>query len=187
MTAREHLPAESHSDAYADRCRLLLRTAYPPRFMHARGEEVLGTLLDLAEPDRTRPDLRTVLDVLRAGAAWRLRERPPLWRWLCYRLFGLRLPLRYRWWVRDDALGRFLVIRHLGAWLFLIYLPYTLIDSLGLMGEPGSVMVKFGWVAGVCLIVTIGRRHIREDLLTKHRFNSNGTPVAPKPDDDEPR
>ncbi|MBG0824491.1 DUF5313 family protein [Planomonospora sp. ID91781] len=187
MTGHEHLAAENRSGAYADRCRLLLRTAYPPRFMHARGEEFLGTLLDLAEPDRSWPDPRTVLDVLRAGAVWRLRERPPLWRWLCYRLFGLRLPLRYRWWVRDDVRGRFFLARLLGTWAFLVFLPYTLVDGLGLIGEPGSWGLKLGALLGTCMTTVVGRRQIRRDLLAKHRFNPNGTPIAPRVDDDEPR
>ncbi|WP_461012982.1 DUF5313 family protein [Streptosporangium sandarakinum] len=179
MTGHEHLAAESPSDAYTDRCRLLLRVAYPPRFLHARGEEFLGTLLDLAEPDRSLPDLRTVLNVLRAGAAWRLRERPPLWRWLCYRLFGKRLPLHYRRWVRDDVRGRFFLLRLLGTWTFLVFLPYTLVDGLGLIGEPGSWGLKVGALLGACMTAIASRRRIRRDLLAKHRFNSNGTPIAP--------
>ncbi|MBG0827639.1 DUF5313 family protein [Planomonospora sp. ID67723] len=182
MTRYDSLAPESLSEAYADRCRLLLRVAYPPRFMQTRGEEFLSTLLDLAEPGRVRPNLRTTLDVLRAGMIWRLRERPPLWRWLCYRLFGKRLPLRYRWWVRDDVRGRFFLTRLLAAWATLIFLPFALVDSLGLMGEPGSWWIKAGVLLGACLNAVVGRRRIRRDLLAKHYFTPNGTPVASQAD-----
>ncbi|ACZ83727.1 DUF5313 family protein [Streptosporangium roseum] len=187
MTGRKRLTAERRSDAYADRCHLLLRVAYPPRFMQARGEEFLSTLLDLAEPGRTRPDLRTVLDVVRASVVWRLREHPPLWRWLCYRLFGKRLPFRYRWWVRDDVLGRFFLVRLLGAWLSLVFLPFTLTDVFRLMGEPGSWGIKIGWLLGTCLTAFTSRRQIRRDLLAKHQFTPNGTPLTPQSDEGMPR
>ncbi|MBG0830037.1 hypothetical protein HS041_19910 [Planomonospora sp. ID67723] len=44
-------------EAYERHCRRLLRLAYPPRFIQTRGEEVLGTLLDLAEPFLARAGL----------------------------------------------------------------------------------------------------------------------------------
>ncbi|GII04770.1 DUF5313 family protein [Planobispora takensis] len=183
MTGPKPRTAECRSDAYADHCRRLLRVAYPPRFVQARGEEFLSTLLDLADPGQTRPDLRTVLDVVRAGVLWRLQERPPLWRWLCYRLSGKRLPLRYRWWVRDDVLGRFFPVRLLGTWLSLTYLPLTLADVFRLMGEPGSWGIKIGGVLGMSLTVLTSRRQIRRDLLAKHRFTPDGTSITLQSDE----
>ena len=49
--------------------RLLL--AYPRSYRERRGEEIVATLLDDAEPGRTRPDGRAVLDLVVGG----LRER----------------------------------------------------------------------------------------------------------------
>ncbi|MEQ4302182.1 GlsB/YeaQ/YmgE family stress response membrane protein [Plantactinospora sp. B6F1] len=49
--------------------------AYPRRYRSSRGDELVGTYLDLAEPDRRRPSRHDVVDVLRAGLRQRLREQ----------------------------------------------------------------------------------------------------------------
>jgi hypothetical protein len=89
----------------AERTARLWLRAYPRRWRYAYGEDLVGTLLDLAEPDATTVRLRDGLSVLRAGWSLRLREHPPLLPWLAYRLFERRLPARYRSWVMDDLLG----------------------------------------------------------------------------------
>ena len=48
--------------------------AYPRRWREARGEELLGLLLDLAEPGSSRVDARLAFDLLKGGWATRLRE-----------------------------------------------------------------------------------------------------------------
>ena len=90
---------------YEQRCRTLLR-AYPPRYRAARGAELLGPLLDVATPGRDTPSIRESCDVVRGGLMTRWRARPPVWRWLLYRVLDVRLPHAYRWWARDDILGR---------------------------------------------------------------------------------
>lgn len=85
--------------------------AYPRRWQAAHGEELVAVLLDCAPSGATRPDLGTVVDVVRSGWAVRWRGRPPLWRWLLYRVFGRRLPVRWRPWVEDDIEGRWFPLR----------------------------------------------------------------------------
>jgi hypothetical protein len=48
--------------------------AYPAEYRHERGDELLGTLLDLAEPGRTRPRPTEVVALLSAGSARRVAE-----------------------------------------------------------------------------------------------------------------
>ena len=85
--------------------RLWLR-AYPRRWRYAYGEDLVGTLLDLAGPDARVVRIRDGLSVLRAGWSLRLREHPPLVPWLRYRLLESDLPEAYRVWMIDDLLGR---------------------------------------------------------------------------------
>ncbi|WP_433529308.1 hypothetical protein ACQPYA_23790 [Micromonospora sp. CA-263727] len=54
------------------RYRQLLR-AYPAGYRHERGEEIVGTYLDLAAPGRRWPSLAEAADLLRGGLRQRLR------------------------------------------------------------------------------------------------------------------
>ena len=76
--------------------------AYPRRWRRERADEVTALLADLAGPDATRLSAGTVVGLVRAGWATRLRTRPPLRHVLAYRLMDRRVPARYRGWVRDD-------------------------------------------------------------------------------------
>lgn len=94
---------------YERSARFWLR-AYPPRWRRLHGDEALAVLLDLAPgPDDAGVPrgigAREAWGLVRAGWALRRRERPPLGRWLLYRLFDVRLPARYWWWVADDIHG----------------------------------------------------------------------------------
>ncbi|GAA4704533.1 hypothetical protein [Phytohabitans rumicis] len=52
---------------------LLLMRAYPAHYRAERGEELLGTLLDGARPDQTRPTLAEAADIVGSGLLCRLR------------------------------------------------------------------------------------------------------------------
>ncbi|MEU4567114.1 hypothetical protein [Micromonospora sp. NPDC023956] len=54
------------------RYRRLLR-AYPPEYRRTRGDEIVGTYLDLAGPHDRRPSLADAADLLRGGLRQRLR------------------------------------------------------------------------------------------------------------------
>ncbi|TQS46519.1 hypothetical protein [Cryptosporangium phraense] len=56
------------------RYRRLLR-AYPSAYRSSRGDELVATYLDTADPDRRWPDLRDVADVLGGGVRQHLRAR----------------------------------------------------------------------------------------------------------------
>ncbi|GGK79420.1 hypothetical protein Sme01_21800 [Sphaerisporangium melleum] len=166
------------TDAYERRCLQVLRVAYPPRFMKTRGAEMLGTLLDLAEPGRSRPSARTVLDVLRGGLALRLRERPPLRHWLPYWFLGWRLPDKYRWWARDDLLGAFLPERRLLGMILLVGLPLALRDDdQDLRTQAGRAIV---WSL-TYLTCRLTASRTRRRLLAKHGFHPDGTPYPATP------
>ncbi|MGW2158571.1 hypothetical protein [Nonomuraea sp. NPDC001699] len=127
---------------------------------------MIGTLLDLAKPEQTRPTLRDSLDVVRGGIALRLRERPPLGHWALYRLFHKRLPYTYRWWARDDLLGSRYLARQCAAWL-LVTSP--LWAFIGLM--PIELV---HWVILSTLIRMLGflpQRSLRLHQLRRHEFN----------------
>jgi len=93
------------ADAAWERSARFWLRAYPRRWRAARGEELLGVLADLAAPGAARIDARTALDLVRAGWLTRLRTRPPLHRWLGYRLLDARLPKGFRAWAYDDISG----------------------------------------------------------------------------------
>ncbi|MDG4788943.1 GlsB/YeaQ/YmgE family stress response membrane protein [Micromonospora sp. WMMD1102] len=52
--------------------------AYPNRYRSSRGDELVGTYLDLVEPDRRWPSPRDAVDMLRGGLRQRLREQGAL-------------------------------------------------------------------------------------------------------------
>ncbi|GAB3824318.1 hypothetical protein ACFPIJ_63195 [Dactylosporangium cerinum] len=69
----------SDETVLARRYRALLR-AYPKAWRAERGDELLGTLLDAAEPDRRRPNLRESVSILAQGTRERFglrRRRAP--------------------------------------------------------------------------------------------------------------
>lgn len=153
---------------YERHCRRLLR-AYPPRFRERHGEELVGTMLDAAAPGRDRPPVRDVWDVIRSGLLFRLRDRPPVHRWLAYRLLGAGLPERWRWWVRDDVLGRGHALRsHVGN----VALMSLVLFALNLPSiDPGWLLtyVPATLVIGMIPIPPLNRAE-RRRILTKHGF-----------------
>jgi hypothetical protein len=169
---------------YERRCRMLLRS-YPARYRQARGEELLSTLLDAAESGRVVPSLRDSWDVLRGGMATRWRAHPPMYHWLLYRFFGTRLPYEYRWWARDDILGRWNFVRHMfvhAIWTFLIAGWVVLLSENDLLRLSGDRL----WIGilGILSMFALGFwREVRqpEYMLNKHEFHSDGTPYEERP------
>lgn len=152
-------------DTYERHCRLLVR-AYPSRYRQTRGEELIGTLLDLAKPQQTSPSLRDSLDVIRGGIALRLRERPPLWHWALYRLFHKRLPYAYRWWAHDDLLGSGYLARQCAAWLLA---TSPLWAFIGLM--PIELVYQVIFVTLSRMLGFLPQRSLRLYQLKRHEFH----------------
>jgi hypothetical protein len=182
---------------YEQRCLTLLR-AYPPRYRAARGAELLGTLLDAATPGRESPSIRESWDVIRGGLMTRWRAHPPLWPWLLYRGFGARLPYAYRWWARDDILGRWFRTRQsLGFSVF--YFPALigmLVAERAINSSQNGVPYRSplphgnGWWWTAAIYVTLSlvpipglNRRYKRLALKKHEFFAEGTPfeAAPMP------
>lgn len=132
--------------------------AYPRRWRAARGAELLGLLADLAKPTARRLDAGSVLDIVRAGWATRMRDRPPLGPWLQYRLLGRRALSAYRPWVADDIAGALFPARNvalpivvfavfdvvvrwsggttvMGAWFWAVLAGAVVVDELLLGGR----------------------------------------------------
>jgi hypothetical protein len=87
----------------------LLMWAYPARYRHDRGEEMLGTLLDLAGPGRRWPAAADAADILRGGLAARWRQQPLLRRevgWAAlYLVLAIAVPVPGKWWMWPLAGG----------------------------------------------------------------------------------
>lgn len=167
------------NDAYERRCRLLLR-AYPPRYRRSRGAELLGTLLDAAEPGRDTPPLRDAWDVIRGGMLFRLRDRPPVHWWLAYRTLDRRLPYRYRWWVRDDVLGRGYHLRRALPLYVMMSLQagaLSLVSGRHLPMRPILLGMLIAAVISLFPIPPLIRKR-RNRVLARHEFHPDGTPYA---------
>ena len=134
--------------------RIWLR-AYPRRWRSSYGEDLVGTLLDLAGPDARTVRLSDGVSVVRAGWALRWREHPPLGPWLAYRLRERGLPAQYRAWLMDDLLGRRVGFRlNAGSTVS----SDMLIPSSSLTQDEREVAVNVNSVTGVAGRVRPGDR-----------------------------
>ncbi|GAA3741737.1 hypothetical protein HDA32_003395 [Spinactinospora alkalitolerans] len=182
-------------DRYEWELRRALRW-YPPHYRERHGEEIIATALELRELDELEVSRAERWGLVKAGLLTRLRERPPFPRWLAYRLLGVRVPFRYRMWVRDEVLGRWFGLRTSATSLsfyFLLLIPFFWLTGSGesvytVFFEPRDVYsfgvdlgsVPLAAVIGVWGGVTValtwatlgfGRRRI----LRKHGFHPDGT------------
>ncbi|MEP7762652.1 DUF5313 family protein [Sanguibacter sp. 25GB23B1] len=120
--------------------------AYPRRWRAAFGDDLVGVLSEISAAGTVRVPAREAAAIVQGGWALRLREHPPLLRWLGYRFFERRLPERYQHWVADDILGRFWFTRYMSAvnamsmvgvlgyfWLFSSVDPAVAVDTVAMM------------------------------------------------------
>jgi Family of unknown function (DUF5313) len=84
--------------------RLLLH-AWPVTDQLERGDEIVGTSLDLVPEGRNSISPSMAMDLLAGGLKARWRGRLPTWWWLYYRAGG-RLPARWQTWVYHDLTDR---------------------------------------------------------------------------------
>ncbi|WP_264029566.1 hypothetical protein [Cellulosimicrobium sp. SH8] len=180
------------TDRYERSARFWLR-AYPPRWRRLHGDEALAVLLDLA-PSSTVPDgahrsrgigAREAWDLVRAGCGLRWRERPPLGRWLLYRVFDARLPAPYWWWVADDIHGALYHCRRGVAAALLVtgiqMIVPTVMALLGLVstGPENAWRLPFTWwywpLVLVCALgsATLFSRSNVERAWRKHVLDGN--------------
>ncbi|GAA3846985.1 hypothetical protein GCM10022226_83290 [Sphaerisporangium flaviroseum] len=161
-----------------------LMLAYPPRYRQYRGDELLATLNDLAEPGQTRPALRDSLDVIRGGIILRLREHPRLGPWLRYRLLEQRLPYEYRWWARDDLLEKHRARRIL-IFSLVMNSPWLVSSWVGNSWGDHWLQLLIGFT-GSWVIGWLRDTRLRRRLLAKHEFDLDGTPFPSEPRDEPP-
>lgn len=134
---------------------------------------------------------------------WRVRAmiepssmlRPPLPRRLANRFLGVRVPYPYRFWVRDDVLGRWYFTRQAACTMTVIILFQTLIAlvlPLGFlvaedegeylyMGPDLWLLLIYAAMLGATALLNLvfprlGRR-ARRSMLRRHDFHEDGTPI----------
>lgn len=156
--------------------------AYPRRWRRDRGDEVAGVLLELAgagagvtPPEGTRVldrgiGARAAFDLVRHGWATRLREHPPLLRWIAYMAVDLRLPPRYRGWAADEIDGAFYAARH--AWPSWALVAWMV--SRGLAPWPFALVLAA--LALLPLLPFTGRR--RASARERHLVALPGEPLV---------
>ena len=148
MAGRSETPSGGVSSSAAESlersARFWLR-AYPRRWRVAFGEDFVGVLAEVSDPGTVRVPAREAAAIVKGGWALRLREHPPLLRWLGYRFLDVRLPLQYQHWVVDDILGRFWGARLMSSALILwVVIALNLLvndDTKALMGYVGFIAV----------------------------------------------
>jgi len=82
------------------RVRTLLR-AWPRPDRAERGDEIVGTSLDLLPAGTSHLPVLLAVNLVIGGLQARWRMRPPVWRWVHYRMGG-RLPARWHRWMLND-------------------------------------------------------------------------------------
>ena len=144
--------------------RTLMR-AWPIPDRVERGNEIVGTTLDLVPDGRNRLPLALAINLVIGGLRGRWRMRPPLWRWFYHRLGG-RLPPRYHRWMLNDLSGsgwqrRMVTFRTTAIWATML-IGYALSDIIihtpggrGLL-YPSSFFLTFLFLFPLALLANWG-------------------------------
>ena len=151
--------------------------AYPPAWRAQRAEEVTALLVDLAPDGARRVDARTALNLLRGGVATRWRQTPPLHVYLAYRMFDVRVPVRYREWVRQDITGPGSLRRNLLGRLWLLAFP---LYQAVVAGFPRATLA---WWASLAVALAACLLLVRPDAAIRRRLQHHVRRRTP----DEPR
>ena len=141
--------------------------AYPRRWRDARGQELVGVVVDLAGPGARRLDPRSAFDLVRGGWATRWRERPLPHIWLLYRTYGRRIPAAYRSWALDDIDGFWYPMRRfLGVTWFMPPMILITRPPGGFGAIPVPVFVMFAFMVVSSMIIR--PEGIRSEARLKH-------------------
>jgi hypothetical protein len=167
--------------------RTLLR-AWPVPDRIERGDEIAGTTLDLVSDDAGRVPFALALNLVIGGLRARWRARPPLWRWLGYRMGG-RLPTRWHRWMLNDLTSRGwrrrMLVSRLAFGLVALGLAFTVVQlQFSHTGRWDLLMMlapAVGFVAGTFLPYRARTRKDRQRLLARHGYSYSGQNLAPWP------
>ncbi|GAB3985190.1 GlsB/YeaQ/YmgE family stress response membrane protein [Plantactinospora veratri] len=149
------------------RYRRLLR-AYPSRYRSSRGDELVGTYLDLVDPDRRRPSRHDAVDVLRGGLRQRLREQGAL---------GLAAALPIAATIAVSTLGA------LAAFL-LIQVEFTNLPAHVLPAQVGpaqtlGVFLWIGWLLAALATTVLPAGWARRGIAAAILLTLAAIPAAP--------
>ncbi|WP_315098610.1 hypothetical protein [uncultured Cellulomonas sp.] len=149
--------------------------AYPPAWRAERAAEVTAVLVDLAGDGARRLDPRTALGLLRGGIATRWRRTPPMRVYLPYRMLDIRVPARFREWVRQDISSPGNLRRNLlgRAWLFVLPLYQGL--TTGFRDENLVLWTALA-VAGAATLLCV-----RPDAAARRRLQHHARPGPGEP------
>lgn len=166
--------------------------AFPPRWRREYGDELLELSADLRS-ERAGQRLAEAAGLVRGGWAVRLRNRPPLRRWLAYRLLERPLPVRWHGWMRDDLEGRLLNLRLMAVRAFPVALIWAVLFGLSI-GQGGgvdrSLVGPFAAIVAAAVIIDLSgwpARRLRRVMWTKSGYTADGShylvPPPPVADD----
>ncbi len=152
--------------------RTLIR-AWPIPDRLERGDEMVGTTLDLVPDGRNRLPLTLAINLVAGGLRARWRLRPLIWWWFYYRLGG-RLPRQYHRWMLNDLSSpgwrrRIVIFRISTMYLVLGLLWVFFMSRLRYSSPITPVAVALGSTIGTVM----GRRRIlrdRDRQLARHGY-----------------
>jgi hypothetical protein len=170
--------------------RILMR-AWPIPDRIERGNEIVGTTLDLVPDGRSRLPLALAINLVVGGLRARWKMRPPLWRYLWYRNGG-RLPTRWHRWMLNDLSRPGWLLRRVVFQMVTVLLSLTV--AFAVFHPPGGPDLRFMlpfsivFLAGV---LTSGRRKARKERdrqLARHGYlqAAQQSPSGPPPSPTQP-
>ncbi len=169
--------------------RTMLR-AWPIPDRVERGDEIVGTTLDLVPDGHSRVPFALAFNLVIGGLRARWRARPPLWRWLSYRMGG-RLPARWHRWMMNDlnapgwrrriVLCRFVVAlagSAMGVAFAQLIDHKTRLPLHSVVAGVVSFLVVW-FIGGVIMVFRSPK--LRERQLLRHGYNRSGHIEPPWP------
>jgi hypothetical protein len=162
--------------------RTLMR-AWPRPDRTERGEEIVGTALDLVPEGTTRLPFLFAVNLVGGGLVARWRMRPPPWRWAYYRMGG-RLPARWHRWVLNDLTSPGWRRRLMTAQIILGLMGVTLGVAVAQIATHQTVAPNDLMIGGLLIGTSVGSvlrvRANRNRQLVRHGcMPSNKVPWPP--------
>jgi Family of unknown function (DUF5313) len=171
----------------------ILMHAWPIPDRAERGEEVVGTTLDLVPDGANRVPLALAINLVMGGFRARMLIRPPLWRWAYYRAGG-RLPARWHRWMLNDLSGpgwrRRILVSRLTMAVVAIGTARVLVDiKLGTRSDPMSLLITLAaYCAGMLTFYRSMTRRDRDRQLNRNGYGtSHGIVPSPPPSGPGPK